>query len=126
MSQGKLLCIDRPKYLKSRYGKGFRLSVTPSRHEPEKAQEYLTKKYPSMTLESSFARSFVYVIPSDPKPSTEKIEKQEDAVKEVKISEVIQDMVVLKNKQLVEDWTLNQCSIEEVFLNLIQEDEVDQ
>mmetsp|Transcript_17366 Transcript_17366/g.24128 ORF Transcript_17366/g.24128 Transcript_17366/m.24128 type:complete len:436 (-) Transcript_17366:25-1332(-) len=113
MSRGKLLCIDQPARLKSRFGKGFKLSVMPTGSELDITQ-FFTTKYPSMQFEaeSTTTKSLQFLIPA--------LEEKT----QVNMSDVIKDVIALNKEGKIEEWVLKQCSIEEVFLNLIHEDEI--
>ena len=115
MSRGKLLCIDQPPRLKARFGNGFKLTLIPTRGNDSIAGKIL-EKYPSIRMESGHGRSLHFLIPSS-------IEEKEHK-QELKISDVIKDVIELKKAMKIEEWKLQQCSIEEVFLNLINEDEI--
>ena len=119
MSQGRLLCIDQPNYLKSRYGKGFKLSVTPTTGNADKVKQTLLDKYPSIHHESTFACTLRFLLDSNTDDDKERKEK-----KDLAITDIMEDLIAIKKQGLVADWTISQCSLEEVFLNLIQEDEI--
>ena len=114
MSRGRLLCIDKPHHLKFRFGKGIKLSVTASAHNTENVQQHLIQRYPSIQLQSCVGRKAVFLVPSS----------DEETKEPTKVPQVMADLLELKLLGKVEDWAMQQCSIEEVFLNLIQEDEL--
>ena len=72
------------------------------------------RRYPSIQQQSCVGRKTVFLIPSS----------DEETKEPVKVPQVLADLLELKLQGKVEDWAMQQCSIEEVFLNLIQEDEL--
>lgn len=120
MSEGKLICIDKPSHLRSRFARGFKLSMTPIPDSPDDPQEILMKKYPSIIIEQPFANTIRMVL--DFQHGHYENEHEDNA--RVKITCVMKDLIEMKKQKMIADWTLSQCSLEEVFMNLLHEPDI--
>lgn len=102
ISHGRLRCIGPTIYLRQRYGSGFKISVSCDNSNKDRVIKYVQEVLPKSELQSSFARTHFFRI------------KAED----VQLSTFFDAMNKNGGKVGIRDWSINQASLEEVFLKL--------
>lgn len=107
MSRGRLRCIGPQQHLKRRYGSGYTLKISYSQHNEEKALQFIEKLLPTSMIQEQFLGSCRFQIPGS----------------DLKISIVFEQMEKNKKRAGIDDWSLSQTSLDEVFLNIVADDE---
>lgn len=107
MSRGRLKCLGTPLHLKSKFGEGYRLAINYLPDDEERAMEFVEKHYPDARLKENFAGTCTYQLPKQ----------------RLCISDLFATMESHKGSNGIIDWSINQTSLEDVFLNVVKEDE---
>lgn len=106
MTQGKLRSLGTSTELKTRHGQGFRLSFTLKREGSEVDEEVLKQELcPSATLIYSFAKSRVYLLPTE----------------DTDLPVLFEKLVNIKDELGVREWGLSQATLEEAFIQICEE-----
>ncbi|RIA92292.1 P-loop containing nucleoside triphosphate hydrolase protein [Glomus cerebriforme] len=106
MAQGTLRCIGSLLRLKEVYGKGFKLNFICKPNNVEKATKYIESLLPLNAKKlDSFTTSVSYEFESQPGL----------------IARLFKEIEQHKKVNGIDDWSLNQTSLEEVFLRIIGE-----
>jgi len=107
MTLGRLKCFGSPLYLKNKFGSGYKLSLTIHPDSFQSVNEYVLALFPSAKLDHTVGSGTVeYIIP----------------VAEMDIGRLFSEMKHNKHPDIVE-WGVNQMSLEEVFLKMVENDE---
>jgi ABC-type multidrug transport system ATPase subunit len=137
MAKGVLRCLGTALHLKRKYGRGFKLTVA-FRKEEEVLREQ--DKSQGAVMSSAEATKFIEsVLPANQWTKVEQsgiqgsaIYEFDDSTNEARsetskgvIFTLIDTMEQMKDKLGVEDWGISQTSLEEVFLNIVKEDDAD-
>jgi ATP-binding cassette subfamily A (ABC1) protein 2 len=94
---GKLRAVGSSQQLKSRYGSGYRLSMTTN----QETEEWILKAFPSATLMSHVNQTYHYEIATETSSLGDMFEMMEEN----------------KEKYQVTDYSISQTTLEQVFLN---------
>jgi ABC-type multidrug transport system ATPase subunit len=62
LSKGKMMCIGTPIYLKEKYGKGFRISISFNKEDRGKVNNHFKSLYPNAILNQQFYNYSVFTI----------------------------------------------------------------
>lgn len=105
MHQGQMRCLGSALRLKNKFGGGFRVSINYSKENRDTAQQFIQNELPHAVLINEFAGTATYEI----------------SALNIKISQFFKTMENAKAKgnQGWENWSLSQCSLEDVFLRLV-------
>ncbi|KAG0232000.1 hypothetical protein BGW42_008511 [Actinomortierella wolfii] len=111
MAKGTLRCIGNQVRLKELYGRGFKIIFTarPERHA--EASAFVQSLLPQETAVKLDSFASVESWEFEPQPGL--------------IQTIFQEMEANKAAVGIEDWGLSQCSLEEVFLKIIADDDAD-
>jgi len=107
MSHGALKCIGPNVRLKNKFGEGYMLKISFEDQMEKKIIKLIKKKLPTAELSESFSGSMTFRIPS----------------KDLVMSSLLKMMIKKKDKFSIYDWGITQSSIQDVFLNIIKNDE---
>jgi len=111
MSQGKLKCIGTSMHLKNKFGSGYRLSINYVQQNEEQVDQFIHNLCNNnCVINSRFAGNMVYDLPKS-------------MFVDISISDF---MAELENGRLgvgINDWAFAQTTLEDVFMNIIREDE---
>jgi len=109
ISRGALKCIGTNARLKSKFGAGYTFKINFEPKNEEQATAFMKKVLPQGHLEESFPGNFTYRVDAN------------DFV----MSKTLQ--MVLENKDAfgIRDWGITQTTLEDVFLNIVKNDEVE-
>jgi len=110
VSRGNLVCIGNQLELKKRYGKGYKLSINPRLDSTEQAKGYIMSLFPSATIDTVSAGTLSFYIPTG----------------DVDISALFREMTENKDKHGIVEWGVSQASLEEVFIKVVETDEMDE
>lgn len=103
MSHGKLKCIGKAEELKLRLGRGHHFSVSLPPHKVAELHDAITSIAPGATIETQLGGNIEYVLP-----------------KSFKIPEIFALMEAQRGKLEIRDWSINQATLEDVFLEVTQ------
>jgi len=106
MSLGSLKCIGTALYLKNKFGAGYKLSAHVSSGFEEEYKKWVQSKFTQAELDPS-AGTIDFVIPAA----------------DMDVSYVFSVMKKNKDALGVQEWAINQMSLEEVFLKMVAHDE---
>ncbi|KAF9976452.1 hypothetical protein BGZ73_008587 [Actinomortierella ambigua] len=111
MAKGTLRCIGNQVRLKELYGRGFKIIFTarPERHA--EASAFVQSLLPLETAVKLDSFASVESWEFEPQPGL--------------IETIFQKMEAHKAEVGIDDWGLSQCSLEEVFLKIIADDDAD-
>nr|CAB3219608.1 ATP-binding cassette sub-family A member 1-like [Phallusia mammillata] len=103
MVNGRFKCIGSPQHLKNRFGEGYTLTVKVDARceEPEKAQKFITASFPTSILKEHHSNMLLYQLP----------------LNDVKLSYLFDVMERNKEQFHIEDYSLSQTTLDEVFVN---------
>eukprot|EP01090_Pellita_catalonica_P001786 TRINITY_DN1151_c0_g1_i2.p1 TRINITY_DN1151_c0_g1~~TRINITY_DN1151_c0_g1_i2.p1 ORF type:complete len:386 (+),score=71.03 TRINITY_DN1151_c0_g1_i2:1036-2193(+) len=104
MSNGSLQCVGKQHDLKKRFGQGYTLKVTFAEKNKQRVEKFVAGLYPRSTIVEEYARSLTWQIPRA----------------DVIISEMFVKMTKDCKAAGVEDWGVNETSLEDVFLNIVR------
>jgi ABC-type multidrug transport system ATPase subunit len=105
MSRGRLRCYGSPLYLKNKFGAGYKLSLSIKNDSLESVNTYIRAIFPSAKVDHTMGTT-EYIIP----------------VEEMSIGKLFSAMKRDPHPAIIE-WGVNQMSLEEVFLKMIEQDE---
>ncbi|KAI3643918.1 hypothetical protein MP228_010082 [Amoeboaphelidium protococcarum] len=126
MSKGMLKTIGTPLQLKSMYGKGYRMIVSFYKEQDRasiQSEVVLPKDEAKKTIESFLPPDFRVVDQGGVQTSIIYEFGQQSGGNI--ISKVIEEMDYRKLSLGVEDWGISQTSLEDVFLNLAKDEDID-
>ena len=105
MANGTMKCIGNQQHLKSKYGAGYSLTITARTfaHLAE-IQRWVKSLYPHATLDSNYGTNLNYLI----------------AAEQMNISDLFNRMRLYKDTYGIQEWGINQTSLEEVFLKIVR------
>lgn len=107
MCRGRLKCIGPSFHLKHKFGGSYRLKITFKPGSLDMVRAAVKELVPSATEFSTFGEYVIYEI--EPK--------------NLKVVQLFKNMEDNKEKFNIVDWGLNQTTIEDVFLNIVDKDE---
>jgi len=107
MSHGRLKCLGSNVRLKNRFGQGYTLRVNFDIEDEELVTGFIKKILPTSELVESFPGNYSYGIPT----------------KDLIMSELLSTMLEQKEKNKIKDWGISQTTLEDVFLNIVKNDE---
>jgi len=107
MSRGALKCLGANVRLKNKFGEGYTLKINFDVEDEELATGYIKKILPQAVLIETFPGNYSYGIPS----------------KDFVISKFLKKMIKKKDKYKIYDWGITQSSLQDVFLNIVKNDE---
>jgi len=106
MAQGKMCSLGSSTELKTRHGQGYRLSFTLKREGSEVDEALLRNELcPTATLIYSFAKSRVYLLPTE----------------DTNLGTLFDKLVNMKESLGVREWGLSQATLEEAFIRICEE-----
>jgi ABC-type multidrug transport system ATPase subunit len=116
MSHGHLMCLGNAVHLKKKFGDGYRLSLSygnifqinfPDVEHEDKIFAFIKRLVPESRLINQFYGISVFNIPNE----------------NSKISFLFSEIEKNKTEQNIKNWGLSQTSLEDVFLEVIKNDE---
>lgn len=107
MSQGKLMCIGTAQHLKTKFGDGYRLTVSYDESNVLPVHNYIREVVPNAKVLSQFEGSTVFVVPKQ----------------NIQVSELFKEIENHKDEKKIKNWGFSQTSLEDVFLKIAQNDE---
>jgi len=107
LNKGKLRTLGNTIQLKSKYGSGYKLTVSCDSSNFTRVNEFLTNMIPSIELTNTYGISVFYRVKTD----------------DIKLSSFFAEMNKHAGRIGIKDWSINQASLEEVFLKLTQEND---
>lgn len=105
MSQGRLKCIGEAEELKLRLGKGHHLSASLPATKVAEFHDAITDMAPGATMETRIGGIVDYVLP-----------------RSLNIAGVFRLMEQRREELEIRDWSINQSTLEDVFLRVTQSD----
>ncbi|KAN0026827.1 hypothetical protein ACTFIV_007818 [Dictyostelium citrinum] len=108
VSQGKLQCIGTQSHLKQKFGDGYsvRIDIQEDYRDTHNPTELIKSFSSSATLSETFNGSYVYRLPKDSI-----------------ISDLYEYLVLNKEQYHLQEWSLSQTSLEDVFLKISANDD---
>jgi len=105
MSKGKLKCIGTSQHLKNRYGKGYVVGIKAAFDKYDQIIQDFRDSFgaDNVTIEST-GLSLIAEIPNN----------------QIKLAKIFQIVQKIKN---IDDYTISQSSLEQVFMKFAREDE---
>ena len=110
MVNGHLVCLGSPQHLKSKFGHGYTLFCRMALNQAgvvassEKLSEYITSTFPNTTVFESSEGYVDYQIPDD----------------NAKLGQIFGVMERAKAEYEVEDYSVHQTTLEQIFLTFTQ------
>lgn len=132
MAKGVLRCLGTPLHLKRRYGRGFKLNVSfkkgqdfgvadPYKDARAKIESILPEGQWRQLQQGGVTGSVTYEF-DDQEVANENEEKPKEGV----ISRLLEQLeLIKKDLDVIEDWGISQTSLEEVFLNIVKDEDAD-
>lgn len=108
MARGRLRCLGTQQHLKSRFGEGFKLSLTMRSPVMDAGPFVREKLCSSARLVHSVGATRIYMLPTD------------DGVD---IASVFETMLRQRESAGITDWGFSQASLEEVFVTIARNSE---
>jgi ABC-type multidrug transport system ATPase subunit len=106
MSRGRLKSLGTSVSLKTRYGKGYGISISFNPQDKEVANAFLKTLISEAQLHTEFVGNSIYEV----------------ARKYVKVSELFKKMEQEKASHGITEWSINLSSLEDVFLTIVRAD----
>ncbi|KAI0566793.1 ABC transporter [Gracilaria domingensis] len=103
MSRGRLMCIGTPEDLKLRLGKGHRLSVSLPESEVGALHDAILSLASGAVVETSLGGNVEYALP-----------------RSFAVAKMFSMMVARKEELRIRDWSINQSTLEDVFLQVTE------
>ena len=104
LHKGHLECIGSPQHLKSKYGKGYLLKFYIGySHSHEQLTEILSNTIPQAKIQELHTTLIIFNIDG-----------------EVRLSEVLKLCLALKRDKKINDFSLGQYTLNDVFMNIIR------
>jgi len=103
-TNGKLAAIGTAQDLKSRFGKGYRLTVTTPPEFEEDTRKYIYETVPKATLLNSLAGTQNFQVPKN----------------SIKLSKIFQKIEKDSKSKHIVDWGISNTTLEEVFLHIVE------
>lgn len=131
MAKGVLRVVGSPLHLKRKYGSGFKLTLSFTKDNDRKALEEKLGEDKLMSREAATKYVEEKILPSE---NWSKINQsgvygnamyEFNDVGEGTISRVLEEMEKMKDVLGVEDWGISQTSLEEVFLNIVKDEDAE-
>ena len=108
MSKGSLRCLGTSLHLKNKFGEGFRVSINFDEKDLSKGPvDYVLSILPKARIITNFAGNVTFEV----------------AKESIVCSKLFMQMETNKEKHGIKDWALSQTSLEDVFLNIVRNDE---
>lgn len=106
LSKGKLKCLGSAQHLKSLYGKGYNMEVKLKYNaDPSKLQEFVTRHFNAQLIEN---HDLMY--------------HYEISQNEMSLSRVFEEVEQKQDELQVEDYSVNQTTLEQIFLRMSKEE----
>lgn len=110
MISGRLHCLGTLLHLKQKFGEGYKVVVQCDPAHAPKVQEFMLKTLPNSYIEDQYAGTMFF----------------RSTAKNLQLSQFFQQMNKMAPVVGIKDWSLNQASLEEVFLKMASEKNIDQ
>jgi len=107
MSKGSLRCVGSNLHLKNKYGQGFTIKFNISGYKEDTAQSLISSILPTATLIEAIGGSLTYQV----------------ARKDLIVSKLFATMMLTSENSGILDWGISQTTLEDVFLNIVKNDE---
>lgn len=107
LSKGRLKCIGTQQHLKNKYGQGYKAEVNCNVGYQNDADMYFKSVTKGAELISSTHNSLLYKIP-----------------KSTVLSEMFENVEREKYKHGIQNWSITQSSLDEVFISIVRSDEI--
>jgi len=105
MVSGTLRCLGSSQHLKNKYGSGYRLAIKAAIRQTDQISEFVTNLYPSAKFLNEMAGTINFEIPQ----------------KDVQLVQIFQSIESHKATLGINDYSVSQTSLEQVFLRFAQE-----
>ncbi|KAF0981213.1 hypothetical protein FDP41_013001 [Naegleria fowleri] len=129
MSKGSFKCLGSGLRLKNKFGDGFLLSVSYGAEDQQRAEQYVYDYVPEAVKDLTLTGTTVFKIPSFSRSDLSKTTSQsiehatpKQQMEARSIAGLFKHMEKGKVEHGIHEWALNQCSLEQVFLNIVQKD----
>ncbi|KAG2382160.1 hypothetical protein C9374_005362 [Naegleria lovaniensis] len=143
MSKGSFKCLGPGLRLKNKFGDGFLLSVSYGAEQQQRAEQYVYDYVPEAVKDLTLSGTTIFKIPSFSSSGSKNTNSQqtiETSVEDVELTHQAtpkQQMEARETRSIaglfkhmergkaengIKEWALNQCSLEQVFLNIVQKD----
>jgi len=123
MSHGTIRCMGTSLHLKNQYGEGYRLNVTARPDAIPEAKEFVFKSLPESFIIAETAEYLVYGLPHS---SLNRIAPFFRAVEEMKQDDTDSDLEDESAKPIIRDCSISHTTLEEVFLKITRQANVDE
>lgn len=107
VAAGKLRCAGTPTQLKSRFGLGYRVTLSCAPENTEAAKKLVRRHLPGAQLRGDNAGALVYSLPDV---------DLDDSV--AQFFEALQNITTEEGSKLIEDWGCQNTTMEDVFLTV--------
>jgi len=107
ISRGTMKCLGSNIRLKNKFGAGYSFKINFNPEKADLAKEFVKKILPTAELQESFPGNFTYRI------------HRQDFV----MSSTLQQVLSCKDEYGIRDWGISQTTLEDVFLNIVKNDE---
>ena len=109
MDEGRLVCVDYIEKLQARFNDFFKLSVSINKLRKEEADILLEEVFGNeVTLLSDIGGTRIYKVPKG----------------QVSLGAIFAKMEIAMESGIIVDWGMNQTSLEEVFFNYVQKQDL--
>jgi ABC-type multidrug transport system ATPase subunit len=108
MSLGRLKALGSHLQLKNKFGQGYRVSVSFLEQDAERVKSFMKRVLPTASIASDFAGTCLYEVPRA----------------DVRMSEVFRMMEENKVQAGIRDYGLSLTSMEDVFLQIVRDEEI--
>lgn len=136
MAKGVLRCVGSPLHLKKRYGRGFKLAVSFTKRSVNSdsldtnGNEVITrvdamKKIEDLLPADKWRKVDQGVVQGSVIYEFDEDKQGEGSTKQGTISRLLEQMEQMKTELGVGDWGISQSSLEEVFVNIIKDEDAD-
>jgi len=109
MSRGALRAVGTNVRLKNKFGEGYSLKLNFDKDLQEKVEEFVAVIAPTSERVESYPGNQTYRI----------------SAKDFSMSKLLTQMIESKDKINIRDWGISQTTLEDVFLNIVKNDEAD-
>ena len=109
MVNGAFRCLGSLQHLKSKYGQGYSITITHAEDKAAECAEFITRTFPGSQCKESHTGYMHF-----------------ECTSAIKWSYVFAELEYNRERLGIEDYAVNQTSLEQVFLNFAKEQRVDE
>ena len=107
MSRGAIKALGTNVRLKNKFGEGYSLKINFDQDKADEVAAYVKQISPQAELAESFPGNSTYEIPKQ----------------DFEMSVLLERLMDPQSTALIRDWGLSQTTLEDVFLNIVKNDE---